>query len=152
MRKYLFRSIREEILRQMINNIRRVLIEKKSLLNPKLLKIYFILTFCLITLSSLLVWNIPATEYEISIYASTPQLFWIIIYPIMLASFGLFILLLLKNNLDVSLYSKLCLISSWTGSGTGRLSLRMRSGLHGRILRRELRQYIRVFWSMREIP
>ncbi len=111
MRKYLFRSIREEILRQMINNIRRVLIEKKSLLNPKLLKIYFILTFCLITLSSLLVWNIPATEYEISIYASTPQLFWIIIYPIMLASFGLFILLLLKNNLDVSLYSKLCLIS-----------------------------------------
>jgi hypothetical protein len=84
-----------------------------SVLKAGMGKIFFIAVFCLITLSALLAWNSPAIGYEISIYSSTPQLFWVFTYSVMLASFGFIYFFLYHNRIKPSLYLKLCLIAAY---------------------------------------
>lgn len=84
---------------------------KEVMLKYKIVKIFFISVFCLIALSALLAWSTPAIGYEVSIYSSTPQLFWVFTYSVMLTSFGLTCFFLQQDKSEASLYLKLCLIA-----------------------------------------
>lgn len=54
--------------------------------NNSINKLCLIFAFSTLTYLSLFVWNHPATNYEISIYSSTPFIFWLIVYFIMIIS------------------------------------------------------------------
>lgn len=82
-----------------------------SLQNPLIIKMYFIVTFYLISLCALLAWGNPANNYEISIYFSTPWVFWIFIFSIMIVSLGIFIFFLYHNKSSQNIYLHLCLLA-----------------------------------------
>ncbi|HAW57504.1 MAG TPA: hypothetical protein DCX03_00585 [Bacteroidales bacterium] len=86
---------------------------KDSTLRYEIVKIFFIVVFCLITLSALLAWSNPAIGYEISIYSNTPQLFWVFTYSVMLTSFGFIYFVLYHNRTELSVYLKLCLVAAY---------------------------------------
>lgn len=94
----------------MMSSLRFIQI-KNSVFKLYLKKIFFIVIFALITVSALLAWNCPAISYEISIYSSTPLIFWIFTYSIMIVSLGIFFLFLYLNNFRSSFYLYLCLVT-----------------------------------------
>ena len=46
-----------------------------SMTKQMIIKVYFIFIFCAIIFSTVLAWENPADNFEISIYSSTPTLF-----------------------------------------------------------------------------
>ncbi|PKL58618.1 MAG: hypothetical protein CVV34_01510, partial [Methanomicrobiales archaeon HGW-Methanomicrobiales-5] len=86
---------------------------KDSMSRYEIVKIFFIVVFCLITLSALLAWSKPPVGYEISIYSNTPLLFWVFTYSVMLALFGFIYFVLYHNRTKSSLYLKLCLVAAY---------------------------------------
>ena len=76
-----------------------------------IIKVYFIFIFCAIIFSTVLAWENPADNFEISIYSSTPTLFWFCIFFVLTSSVILFILSLYYNKMIPNKYTNLCLMS-----------------------------------------
>jgi hypothetical protein len=82
-----------------------------SIIKLKIIKIYFIVVFCIITFSTVLAWENPAHNFEISIYSGTPFLFWFCMCLVLMLSIILLLLSLYYNKMIPNKSTYLCLMS-----------------------------------------